>query len=133
MVRVETIGMLDVAKINPVLKSEKEVANYSFMTFDNDLYLISNTVVGDDAYREDVMIPAGEFLNGFYVKAWEGQKLVIDGKHIVDGVSALNAGSVLVANADGKLEVGAAAGVHLVVTEKTTLTEAAVKAKVVVA
>ena len=133
MIKCEVIGMIDVAKINPVLKAEKDVANYSFMTVDNDLYLISNTIVGDDAYREDVVIKAGDFLNGFLVKAWEGQKLVIDGKHIVDGVAALSAGDVLVPNEDGKLAVGEAAGVHLVVTEKTTLTEAAVKAKVVVA
>lgn len=125
--------MVDVAKINPVIKADKDVENYSFLTYEDDLYLISNTIVGDDAYREGVVIKAGEFLNGFLVKAWEGQKLVVDGKHIVDGVAALNVGSVLVANEDGKLAVGEAAGVHFVVTEKTTLTEAAVKVKVVVA
>lgn len=133
MIKCMTIGMWDVAKINPVLKAEKDVANYSFMTFDNDLYLIANTIVGDDSYREDVVIKAGEYLNGFLVKAWEGQKLVVDGKHIVDGVAALNVGDALVPNEEGKLAVGEAAGVHLVVTEKTTLTEAAVKVKVVVA
>lgn len=134
MIRVETIGMLDVAKSNPVLKSENAVANYSFLTFDKDLYLITNTVTGDDAYKEDVVFPAGEYLNGFLVKAWESQKLVIDGKHITGGVSGLTVGSVLVAGEDGKLKTGSAAGVHLVVTDvKVRLTEAAVKAKVVVA
>lgn len=134
MIRVETIGMLDVAKNNPVLKSESAVANYSFLTFDKDLYLIANTVAGDDAYKEDVVFPAGEYLNGFLVKAWESQKLIIDGKHITGGVSGLSVGSVLVADTDGKLKTGSATGVHLVVTDvKVRLTEAAVKAKVVVA
>ena len=82
MIKVETLGMLDIAKINPVLKSEEDVKNYSFLTADGILYLISNTVVGDDAYLKDVVIPAGDFLNGYQVDAWVGQKLVVDGKHI---------------------------------------------------
>lgn len=133
MIKCETIGMLDVAKINPVLKSEKDVKNYSFITVDGILYLITNTVVGDDAYLKDVVIPAGDFLNGYQVDAWVGQKLVIDGKHIEGGVAALNAGDALVVAEDGNLKVGTAAGVHFVVTDKTTLTEAAVKARVAVA
>lgn len=133
MIKCETLGMMDVAKNNPVLKSENDVKNYSFMAVDGILYLIDNTVVGDDAYRKDVVIPAGDFLNGYQVDAWVGQKLVIDGKHIEGGVAALNAGDVLVVADDGSLKVGAAAGVHFVVTDKTTLTEAAVKARVAVA
>lgn len=134
MIKIETLGMLDVAKVNPVLKSDKDVTNYSFLTSDNDLYLIANTIVGDNAYRENVVIAAGEYLNGYLVKAWESQKLVIDGKHITDGIDALSVGSILVAGDDGKLKVGTAEGVHLVVTDvKVRLTEAAVKAKVVVA
>lgn len=133
MIKVETLGMLDIAKINPVLKSEEDVKNYSFLTADGILYLISNTVVGDDAYLKDVVIPAGDFLNGYQVDAWAGQKLVIDGKHIEGGVAALNVGDALVVAEDGNLKVGTAAGVHFVVTDKTTLTEAAVKARVTVA
>ncbi len=133
MIKVETLGMLDIAKINPVLKSEEDVKNYSFLTADGILYLISNTVVGDDAYLKDVVIPAGDFLNGYQVDAWVGQKLVIDGKHIEGGVAALNVGDALVVAEDGGLKAGSAAGVHFVVTDKTTLTEAAVKARVAVA
>lgn len=134
MIKVETLGMLDVAKVNPVLKSDKDVKNYSFLTFDGDLYLISNTITGDDAYREDIVIPAGEYLNGFMVEAWKGQKLVIDGKHIDGDASTLEKGDILVAQEDGTLKKGVATqGVYLVVTDtKTTLTEAAVKAKVAV-
>jgi hypothetical protein len=133
MIKVETLGMLDIAKINPVLKSEEDVKNYSFLTADGILYLISNTVVGDDAYLKDVVIPAGDFLNGYQVDAWVGQKLVIDGKHIEGGVAALNVGDALVVAEDGGLKAGSAAGVHFVITDKTTLTEAAVKARVAVA
>ena len=133
MVKIETIGMLDVAKVNPVLKHTDDVKNYSFITIDDDLYLIANTVTGDDAYKEDVTIPAGEYLNGFLVKAWEGKKLVIDGKHIQDELSTVSVGEILVVE-DGGLKKGSASGVHFVVTDTgVTLTGAAVKAKVVVA
>ena len=133
MIKVETIGMLDVAKINPVLQSEEDVANYSFITVDGDVYLVCNTLVGDDSYREDVTIPAGEYLNGYLVEAWKGQKLVVDGKHITGGVSGLDKDTVLVVAEDGTLKTGEATGVHFVVTEKVTLTEAAVQVKVAVA
>lgn len=133
MIKVETLGMLDVAKINPVLKSTKDVANHSFITNDGDVYLVSNTIVGDDSYKENIVIPAGEYLNGYLVKAWEGQKLVVDGKHITGGVATLEKGNVLVVAEDGTLKSGEATGVHFVVAEKTTLTEAAVKVKIVVA
>lgn len=133
MVKVETIGMYDVAKINPTLVCDKAVKNYSFVTVDDILYLIDNTVVGDDSYKEDISIPAGDKLNGYAVKAWEGQKLVVDAKHVVGGISTLSKGNVLVANDEGKLEVGEAAGVHFVVSEKTTLTEPAIKVVITVA
>lgn len=133
MVKVETIGMYDVAKINPTLVYDKAVKNYSFVTVDDILYLIDNTVVGDDSYKEDISIPAGDKLNGYAVKAWEGQKLVVDAKHVVGGISTLSKGDVLVANDEGKLKAGEAAGVHFVVSEKTTLTEPAIKVVVTVA
>ena len=50
MIKVETIGALDIAKINPVLTSDNDVANYSFITDDGVTYLVCNTIVGDDAY-----------------------------------------------------------------------------------
>lgn len=134
MIKCETLGMFDVAKVNPVLTYEEDVMNYSFITIDDELYLIANTLTGDNAYRENVAIPAGEYLNGFQVRAWEGQKLVIDGKHIQDELSTLDVDDVLVADEDGTLKKGDAAGVHLVITDTgVMLTEAAVKAKVVVA
>lgn len=123
--------MYDIAKINPTLVSDKDTANYSLITVDNILYLIDNTVVGDDAYKEDIVIPAGEKLNGYVVKAWEGQKLVVDGKHVEGGVASLNDGDTLVAK-DGKLAAGEATGTYFIVSGKATLTEAAIKVTVAV-
>lgn len=135
MVKVETIGMLDVATNNPVLTSDKDVKNHDFITVDGILYLVDNTIVGDDAYKEGVVIPAGEYLNGYQVKAWEGQKLVADEKHIkyASGKTYddIVAGTTLMTvNADGMLEIAASApdsGVYFKVSDKTVLTEKAVK------
>lgn len=141
MIKVETVGMADVAKNNPVLKSQTAVANYSFITDDGDLYLITNTVTGDKAYVDNNTFAAGEYLNGFLVKAWEGQKLVIDEKHIAyaenKSYADIVAGTTLlgVDSSTGKLQVinsAPASGVYFKVTDKCTLTQKAVKAKVMV-
>ena len=147
MIKVETIGMLDVAKINPVLKSASDVTNNSFLAVGDITYLIMNDIHGDDAYKDAVTIKAGEYLNGYDVAAWAGQKLVIDEKHIAYGVSEdysdLTAedlttntdGTMLKVKTGGKLETTDTAptsGVYFVVTDKVTLTEKAVKARVVV-
>lgn len=137
MIKVETLGMLDIAKINPVLTSDKDVVNYSIIEVDGITYLISNTITGDNSYKEDVVIAAGESLNGYDVEAWKGQKLVIDGKHITDGITTLSVNDALTVGNDGKLKKAATApttGVYFVVTDKgVTLTEPAIKARVVVA
>ena len=141
MIKVETIGMIDNAVLNSVLQSEKEVANYQFITDDDDTYLVCNTVAGDDAYIDDVKFAAGEYLNGYNVKAWEGQKLVVDDKHIAydseKTYADLVAGTTLLTvNAQGKLAVASVApesGVYFKVTDKCRLTGNAVKVKVYVA
>lgn len=136
MIKVETLGMLDVAINNPVLTSESEVANHSFITVDGILYLIDNTIVGDDAYKENVKIAAGEYLNGFQVEAWKGQKLVVDGKHVTGGIAELTKDTVLVVDTTtGGLKTGSApdSGVYFKVAANTTLTEAAIKVVVCVA
>lgn len=141
MIKVETIGMIDNAVLNSVLQSAKEVANYQFITDDGDTYLVCNTVAGDDAYIDDVKFAAGEYLNGYNVKAWEGQKLVVDDKHIAydsnKTYADLVAGTTLLTvNAEGKLAVASVApesGVYFKVTDKCRLTGNAVKVKVYVA
>lgn len=148
MIKVENIGALDVAKINPVLTSNSDVANYSFITDDGVTYLVCNTIVGDDAYKDNVTIPAGEYLNGYDLSAWVNQKLVIDEKHIAygsgedyddllvaDAGNNVDATMLKVASTGGKLEITDTAptsGVYFVVTDKVTLTEKAVKVRVAV-
>lgn len=141
MIKVETIGMLDREVLNPVLTSESAVANYSFLTVDGKLYLIANTLVGDDSYKDDYTIPAGEYLNGHLVEAWKGQKLVIDAKHITFGQSETYANSItagttlLKVDSNNKLvitDTAPTSGVYFKVTDKCTLTGQAVKAEVLV-
>lgn len=141
MIKVETIGMIDNAVLNSVLQSKKEVANYQFITDDGETYLVCNTVAGDDAYVDDVKFAAGEYLNGYNVKAWEGQKLVVDDKHIAyvsekTYADLITGTTLLTVNAEGKLAVASVApesGVYFKVTDKCRLTGNAVKVKVCVA
>lgn len=141
MIKVESLGMYDIAKINPTITSESDVDNYSFITYDGILYVVMNTIVGDNSYIDEAVIPAGDFLNGYQVDAWVGQKLVVDEKHISYASGAdyddLTAGTTLLTVADdGTLEVAQSApesGVYFKVTDKTVLTENAVKVKVMTA
>ena len=141
MIKVETLGMLDREVLNPVLTSVSAVKNYSFLVVGGKLYLIANTLTGDDAYKDDYTLPAGEYLNGHLVEAWKGQKLVIDAKHIKFGVgqtyaSNLTAGTTLLKVNDSNELVIAdsapASGVYFKVTDKCTLTGEAIKAEVLV-
>lgn len=142
MIKFETIGMFDTAKNNPVITSASAVANYSFITYDGDLYFISNIVTGGKAYVDDVTFAAGEKLRGFLVKSLEGQKLVVDSKHIKFGdgqtyASNITAGTTLmgVDSTTGKLQIinsAPASGIYFKVTDKTTLTSDAIKVKVIV-
>lgn len=135
MIKCETVGMLDIAKINPVLTSQNDVVNNSFLTVDGIAYVILNDINGDDAYKDGVTIKAGEYLNGYDLSAWAGQKLVVDEKHITYASGAdyddITAGTTLLKpKTDGTLEVASTApesGVYFKVTDKVTLTGKAVK------
>ena len=138
MVKARTIGMLDRAVTNPVLTSVSAVANGSILTIDGRTYLIANTVTGDDAYIDGVTFAAGEYLNGYDLKAWVGEELVIDEKHITysgtDDFDDIVVGTTLLkAKADGTLEFALSApetGYYFAVTGKTRLTGNAVVVKI---
>jgi len=140
MIKLETIGMLDRVVINPVIKVNADVANYTFVTDNGETYLIANTITGDDAYKENVSFAANECLNGLLVKSLEGQKLVADEKHIAYGSGVtyadITAGTTLMkVNDAGKLVIcdsAPSSGVYFKVTDKCTLTEKAVKLMVLV-
>lgn len=132
MVKVETVGMYDVAKINPTLSLNRDIKNHSFITIDNILYLIDNTLAGDNSYRDDVILKAGEKLNGYIVGAWEGQNLIVDAKHVVDDIDDLDVGDTLTVNNDKLKSVEEVSGVYFEVVGKTKLTENAVVVKVCV-
>lgn len=136
MIKLQTLGMYDVAKNIPNVKATKETTNYSFMKHDEDICLVMNEQHGDASYQEGYTIQKDEYLNLFLVKAWEGQCLIVDGKHIDNFSSNKSDGTKLVIDeATGKLKQGEPAGeVHFVVKgDPVFLTEEAVVVKVMVA
>lgn len=141
MIKLETLGEIDRVVVNPVIVSTNDVENYSFITDNGEVYLVTNTIIGDGAYTDGV-IKAGEYLNGYLVRSLDGQKLVVDGKHIAyaSGKSYADLAEddiLTVASTGGKLEVADDApdtGVYFKITDVgVRLTEAAVKVKIFVA
>lgn len=141
MIKCETVGMFEIAKLNPVIQSASAVKNYTFLTDNGIVYLICNTTLGDDAYKDEVTYAAGEYLNGYQVDVWAGQKLIVDEKHIKYGVgetyASITPGTTLMTidSTTGKLEIAQSApasGVYFKVLAKTNLTEKAIKVIVIV-
>ena len=133
MIKARTIGMLDNAVINPVLTSTSNVANYTFITDDNETYLIANTVNGDDSYYDDITFVAGEYLNGYNLRPWVGQEIVVDDKHIAykneKSFADLEVEGYLTIDENGKLAMADSApvsGYYFVIAGKTRLTGNAV-------
>lgn len=143
MIKVRTIGMADRAVTNPVLTSTSAVANFDFITDDGETYLVANTITGDDAYMDNATFKAGEYLNGHNLKAWVGEQIVADEKHIAyangadfDDIKVADptaspavAATIFTINGNGKLAVAQSApqsGYYFVVAEKTRLTGNAV-------
>ena len=141
MIKCETLGMIQIAKNNPVLTSETDTAIYDFITQDGITYLVANTLSGDESYRDDIVIKAGDFISGFEILAWEGMNLIVDEKHIAYGENVdyddITVGTTLMTIGDtGKLEISENApndGLYFKVIEKCRLTEKAVKVLIMVA
>lgn len=133
MIKFKQIGAIKVSKINPVLTSEEDVKNYSFLKTDDATYLILNTITGDNSYMEDIVIKAGDFLNGYRLDALSGHVIVVDKKHIKDNYEMLDADMILKIGEDGLLELVdevPEGEVYFVITDRTNLTEPAVSARV---
>lgn len=141
MIKCETLGMIQIAKNNPVLTSETDTAIYDFITQDGITYLVANTLSGDESYRDDIVIKAGDPISGFEILAWEGMNLIVDEKHIAYGENVdyddITVGTTLMTIGDtGKLEISENApndGLYFKVIEKCRLTEKAVKVLIMVA
>jgi len=141
MIKCMTLGMIEVAKNNPVITSQSDVELFDFITVDGVTYLIANTLVGDDSYKNEATLKAGEFLNGYDLAAWVDQELVVDEKHIAYASGAsyadITAGTTLMTiDENGKLAVAAeapASGFYFKVVAKCKLTEQAVRVKIMVA
>lgn len=138
MIKLKNLGMLKNAKINPVLSSSSAVNMYDFIIKDGVTYLVMNVPTGDNSYKDGVVIPAGENLNGFDIATWENQKLLIDAKHIAFGsgesYDAMTVGTVLTVITTGEnkgkleiAEVSPARGAYFTVTKKCHLTGNAVE------
>jgi len=130
MIKLETLGMIPVSHINPLVTAEQAVKNNSFVTFDGATYLISTDLAGDDAYVDGVEFAAGEYLNGYNLGKLVDQILLVDQKHFSNEYESVKAGDTLTIKSD--YIVGGMGDYSLVVTEKTRLTEPAVKAKITV-
>lgn len=133
MIKFETIGMLDRVVVDPTIKIQATVSNYAFITYNDQLYLVDNPLTPDKPNTEGRQFAAGECLYGSLVKSLDGQKLVIDGKHIDGGLTNIAVGDILVVGDDGLLEPGTItdAGVYFLVTDlNARLTERAIKAKI---
>lgn len=141
MIKCETLGMIQIAKNNPVLTSETDTAIYDFITQDGITYLVANTLSGDEVYQDDIVIKAGDPISGFEILAWEGMNLLVDEKHIAYGENEdyedITVDTTLLGIAEnGKLEIIAEApsdGIYFKVIDKCRLTENAVKVVIVVA
>ena len=57
MIKFETIGAITLSKNNPVIVSETEVANYTFLTYEGSPYLIMNEI--DKEFNEKKLAGIG--------------------------------------------------------------------------
>jgi len=146
MVLFSTVEQIEHSAHNdPTVKAHAEVPNgYFFIvnagvsavpTAAGELWVAINTPLGDDRYLADYVIKAGERLNGYRVKDWDGKELIVTQASLTDTVDSLAVDDVLKADATGKL---AKAGINTTVTftvvEKLNyLGEAGVRVKIAAA
>lgn len=128
MIKLGTIGMLNTAKNNPITiadgdtingyiftigsdgKADAPVAGDSTDKQTDDLYVALNVIAGDGAYDAGTKIKSGYPLNGYLIKAWEGQTLDVNEDSITyatgdDYSDIVPKTTVMVAGTDGKLTI----------------------------
>jgi len=158
MIKVGTIGMIADNKKNfPTVQAHADILNGYICTVaagktvapvagisgtpqTADLYIVMNTVNGDDSYT-DATIAKDDYANAFLLKQWDGQTLVLDEGHITYGAgedySDITAGTTkLTVGTDGKLAINATTtdyGMYFLVTKKVNFCGNGVEVKIVVA
>lgn len=128
MVKLETIGMFKTAKNDPTViadgetingyihtkgsdgKADAPVAGDGTTSQTDDLMIALNTITGDDSYKADATIADGDFLNSFYLSAWDKQNLVVNEDNIsyangTDYSDIVAGTTVMIAHTDGKLRI----------------------------
>lgn len=124
MVTFSTIEQLEHSAHNdPTVKAHADVPNGYFFIVTNgasavptaggELWVAINTPLGDDRFLAETTIKAGERLNAYRVKDWDGKELIVTQGSVKSAISGLDVGTVLKAGADGKLD---ASGVNTTVT-----------------
>lgn len=163
MVKLESIGMFKTAKNDPTIvadgdtingyictkgsdgKADAPVAGTSEATQTSNLYIALNEINGDYSYYPNTKIADGAFLNGYLLKAWDGQNLVVNEDNISyasgEDYSDITAGTtVMVAYTDGKLRIAdgttlktAEHAITFAVTDKVQMDGNAIVVKIAVA
>lgn len=119
-----TVEMIEHSAHNdPTVKAHADVPNGYFHiissgssavpTTTGELWVAINTPLGDDRYLADVTIKAGDRLNSYRVKDWDGKELIVTQANVTDTIGDLDVGDTLKADATGKL---AEAGINTTVT-----------------
>lgn len=135
MIKLKTLGAYEVAKMNPVLTSDKDVVNNTlYADKDGTLYLIANVLGGDEDCQEGVVIPKGEYLNAFRLDALVGLELEVDAKHVTGGIGEFSydgTDNLVFDDTNGGLkEDEAKTGIHFVAVKPCYLTEKAVDVRI---
>ncbi len=124
MVTFSTIEQIEHSAHNdPTVKAHADVPNGYFFIVNNgvsavptasgELWVAINTPLGDDRFLAETTIKAGERLNAYRVKDWDGKELIVTQGSVKSEIADLAIGAVLKAGADGKLD---ASGVNTTVT-----------------
>ena len=118
MVKVHTIEMIEhSAHSTPNVKAHADMINGALVGLGDgvtkapaageELYVVLNTQVGDDAYAEEYPIAKDSYVNLFRVSNWDGKELEISSTNLVDDYDSVNVGSVLTFDPDTfKFKVG---------------------------
>jgi hypothetical protein len=134
MVKLNSIGMFKTEKNRPTVKAHTDIDNYYLCTISDgltvapvvgtstasqsdDIYIVMNTITGDNRYVAENTIASADYCNTFLVKQWENQDLIVTEDSITyeSGVNyaSISAGTTnFVAGSDGKFNISVDTSYH---------------------